>query len=141
MILYLAADQPLSLIPWDDTRPAFHVTELPANRAAVRRQFSRPFVYYAGSHEGCGCGFQYGEYEVDDSDAEEWAEAALREDSRKRLVEYLKAALTKVSSVEVYACWDGDEALPQEHRDHGPVDRLLTDRTFFREREYFLVEA
>jgi hypothetical protein len=107
----------------------------------VRPQFTRPHVYYAGSHEGCGCGFQYGEYELDDPDAEELVEVARHEESRKRLTDYLQSALQVVPAVELYACWDGDEALPREHASRVHADTLISERTFFREREFFLVEG
>jgi hypothetical protein len=141
IIVYLAADSPLPLVPWDAARPAFHVTELPTERAAVRGQFARPHVYYAGSHEGCGCGFQYGEYELDDPDADELAEEAQRRESRKRLTDYLTSALTIMPSVELYACWDGDEILPREHASRIQPQMLIRERTFFRKREHMLVQA
>src|SRR4051812_45959015 len=62
MVVYIASDYPLPTSSWDEARPRFHVTELSERDEPVRRQFSKPCAYYAGSHEGCGCGFQYGEY-------------------------------------------------------------------------------
>src|SRR6266446_6699287 len=107
MLVYLASVRPLPLIPWDAAQPAFHVTELPEERDAVRGQFTLSYAYYAGSHEGCGCGFQYGEYELDDPDADELAELERNKRSRARLAEYLQSSLATVPVVELYACWDG----------------------------------
>jgi hypothetical protein len=45
------------------------------------------------------------------------------------------------SAVELYACWDGDEDLPREHTSRIRPQMLLTDRTFFKEREWMLLEA
>ena len=61
MMIYIASDRPLPLIDWQDEFPAFHVRELREEEMAVRTHFKKPYVYYAGSHEGCGCGFAYGQ--------------------------------------------------------------------------------
>jgi hypothetical protein len=135
MMVYVASDYPLPTSAWDPTRPHFHVTELSDRDEPVRRQFSKPCVYYAGSHEGCGCGFQYGEYEGEEEDA---ALAAAR-DSRRRLAEFLAAALQHQSEVELFACWDGDQATPAEHRGRVRPADLVRDRTFFREKELLVV--
>jgi hypothetical protein len=64
MVVYLAADAPLPLISWDAQAPAFHVKALGSRDDPVRARFSKPHVYYVGSHEGCGCGFGYGQRNV-----------------------------------------------------------------------------
>ena len=89
MAVYFASDYSLPTSAWNQACPRFYVVELAAHDQSVRRQFSKPFVYYAGSHEGCGCGFQYGEYE----EFEEDADLADKRDSRRRLVEFLSVAL------------------------------------------------
>ena len=69
MMVYIASDCLLPTSAWDETRPSFHVRELVERDEPVRRQFSKPHVYYVGSHEGCGCGFQYGQYAGFEDDA------------------------------------------------------------------------
>jgi len=131
MVVYVASDYDLPTSVWDQARPRFYVQEVTDRNAPVRRHFSQPCVYYAGSHEGCGCGFQYGEYEDEDPSA--------NQDSRRRLAEFLSLALQHQPAVEVFACWSGDEAAPAEHRGRvRPMD-LIRDRTFFRERELLVV--
>jgi hypothetical protein len=135
MVVYVASDYPLPTLAWDQANPRFHVTELPERAEPVRRHFSKPCVYYAGSHEGCGCGFQWGEYEgygeEDDLPA--------KQDSRRRLADYLSVALQHQPAVEVYACWDGDEGLPADHTGRVHPRDLTRGRTFFRERELLVV--
>ena len=131
MVVYIASDYPLPTSAWDQTRPRFYVEEVSDREASVRRHFSKPCVYYAGSHEGCGCGFQYGEYEDEHPPA--------NEDSRRRLAEFLSVALQQQPEVEVFACWSGDEAASVEHRDRVRPADLLRDHTFFREREFLVV--
>jgi hypothetical protein len=135
VMVYLASDRPAPLIPWDATRPGFHVSELPEHRQDVRKQFSRPHVCRLGSHEGCGCGFQYGEYEGFEDEVD-WPQ---KRESRRRLVEFVSALLCDDPEVELYACWDGDENLPAEQTDRIRPGELIAPRTFFRERELLVV--
>jgi hypothetical protein len=136
LMVYLASDHVLPTSPWDAARPRFHVAELAESHQPVRRRFSKPHVYYVGSHEGCGCGFQYGEYEGEEEDA---PKLAASQDSRRRLAEFLSAALQHQPTVELFACWDGDQGSPPEHRVRiRPLD-LIQERTFFREKELLVV--
>src|SRR5262245_2730047 len=134
MMVYIASDYALPTLAWEQTRPRFHVTELSERDEPVRRQFSKPYVYYAGSHEGCGCGLQFGEYP-----GYEEADLADKQESRRRFAEFLSVALQHQPVVEVYACWDGDQAAEPDHRGRVRPADLLRDRTFFRERELLAV--
>jgi hypothetical protein len=120
---------------WDADCPRFHVTELDERGDPVRRHFNKPYVYYVGSHEGCGCGFQYGEYEG----FEEESDLVQKQESRRLLTGFLANALQHQTAVELFACWDGDERHEPEHRGRvRPMD-LLRSRTYFRERELLIV--
>jgi hypothetical protein len=121
---------------WDGARPSFFVEELPERDDAVRSQFSKPYVFFVGSHEGCGCGFQYGQHEGFEEDPEELAAA---EESRRRLAEFLAAALKDQAEVELFACWDGDQAARPEHHGRMSPSHLLRDRAHFREKELLVV--
>jgi hypothetical protein len=135
MVVYVASDYPLPMLAWDQTNPQFHVTELSERTEPVRRHFTKPCVYYVGSHEMCGCGFQYGEYEG----YEEEADLPAKRESRRRLAEFLSVALQHQPAVEVYACWDGDEGLAPDHTGRVRPSELVQSRTFFREREFLVV--
>ena len=71
MMVYLAADQPLREVAWNEAAPAFNTSPLASDEHRVRRQFSKPHLIYAGSHEGCSCGFQLGEYSLEDTEPDE----------------------------------------------------------------------
>jgi hypothetical protein len=137
MVVYVASDYPLPTLAWDVTRPGFHVAELDERGQPVRRHFSKPCVYYLGSHEGCGCGFQYGEYEG----FEDEPDLVAKRQSRRRLVDFLEVALQHQQHVELFACWDGDEGAEVEQRGHVRPADLLRTRTFFRERELLVVSV
>jgi hypothetical protein len=109
MVLYAAADRPLRTIAAGSPPPPLSVRELEPERQAVRVHFTKPHVYRVGAHTGCSCGFVYG----DGDDADE--DAAGRE-SVRRLGAYLASALGAAGTVELYACWDGDEPEPEAAR-------------------------
>jgi hypothetical protein len=133
MMLYLAADQALDLLPWRADAPGFHVTELPAWGKDARDQFATPYVYYAGAHEGCGCGFQLGECELfDPDDPEEVQMKAAQRQSLLSLAAYVEDQLRRVDSLELLACWSGGEDSTPQH------GRTLTPESFRSESFYFL---
>ena len=136
MMVYIASDYPLPTSAWNYAKPTFHVTNVLDAHVPVRRHFSKPYAYYVGSHEGCGCGFQVGQYDASNVDAETLA-AGLS--SRRRLVEFLAVALQHQQTVELFACWDGDQGEEAEHRSTVRPQELLADRTYFLEREWMLI--
>jgi hypothetical protein len=135
MAVYIASDEPWPTVNWDDERPAFYVAVIHDTDAAVRSQFSKPHVMYAGSHEGCGCGFQYGEYpEFRDAD-----EAVLRRASLDQFADYLDEAVRCSGAIELYACWEGDQAAAVEHRRTMTPQSLRLEDFFFKQREFSIV--
>jgi hypothetical protein len=137
MAVYIAADRPLSLVAWDDTHPAFHVNALAQREEPVRVQFTKEHVFHAGAHEGCGCGFQLGEYpELQAPD-----EASARRASLSRFAAYLEQEIARVGPIELFACWEGDQQAPVEHRRCLTPDSLRRDDFFFLEKEFSVVQA
>lgn len=136
MMVYIASDGPLPTSAWDEARPSFYVADLSDRDEPVRRQFSRSYVYYVGSHEGCGCGLEYGQYEEYEEDSEQLAGAR---ESRRRLSEFLAAALRHQPTIDLFACWDGDQEAEPDHRGRMRPSDLLRDRAHFREKELLAV--
>ncbi len=136
MMVYVAADSPLPTSEWDKTHPGFHVGVVSGRNQRVRHQFSKPFVYRVGSHKGCGCGFDWDGFDgVDEADPE-FADA---HESRRRLAEFLAEGLRFQPDLELYACWNGDEASEPETRGRiAPAD-LIGGHTSFGEKEWLLV--
>jgi len=128
--VYIAANRPLPAIDWDESHPAFYVATLGKDEEPVRNQFTKPHVYYAGSHEGCGCGFQLGK----DRGAQDPEQARCRE-SLGAFFKYLQDALTRVDDLELFACWEGDQAARVEHRRALTPTDLRRDDFCFLERE------
>ncbi|MBN1426843.1 MAG: hypothetical protein JXB07_00575 [Anaerolineae bacterium] len=136
MMVYIASESPLPLIAWNDQCPAFYVTELPRPQdEQVRVQFSKPYVYYVGSHQGCGCGFLYGQYPGFEDDANEERD---KRESVARLSQYLAEAVAANGPIELFACWDGDQAIePEDWGNITPED--IGGEVFYLEELQFLV--
>ena len=137
MAVYIAADQPLTLVPWDEAHPAFYLAGVDQADLPVFSQFTKAHVAYAGSHEGCGCGFQYGEY----PEFREPDEAVARRASLDQFAAYLAGELARVGPIELYACWEGDQTAPVEHRRALTPLVLQSEEFFFLQKELSLVTA
>jgi hypothetical protein len=130
-VLYVAADRALPLRRFDPAAPGFNVADLTEHEAMVRAQFGKPFVYACGAHTGCGCGFDRGQANPSHPDELAAAEASLRS-----LSAYLAEALEWAGALELFACWDGDQAAVPDHRwkysaaSFGPEMAWFPDRTF-----------
>jgi hypothetical protein len=98
LAVFIASDQPLPLVGWDEAEPAFNVMPVSEHEEVVRRQFSLAYAVYAGAHTGCSCGFR-----SDDEDPASLAQ------SRAALLKYIEEAAA-TGPVEVFACWEGDWA-------------------------------
>jgi len=57
--IYIGCTTPLPEILWDNDHPQFNTKYLEDWEENVKRYFSYPDVIYAGSDEGCGCGFRH----------------------------------------------------------------------------------
>ena len=60
MMVDLAADLLFRAVPWNEAAPGFNTSSLASDEERIRRQCTKPHLLFAGSHEGRGCGFQFG---------------------------------------------------------------------------------
>ncbi len=139
LAIYIASDEPLPLIVWNEQSPSFHVIDLSEHEQIVRKQFSSPYVYYVGTNEGCGCAFNYGREYPDYEDDPEELKAA--EESVARLVDYLSDVVSKVGSVQVFSCWEGEGGKsPEDVREVTP-DEIRRKDFIFRVPELLIITA
>lgn len=133
LMVYLASDHPAPLVPWDPNSPAFNVSALSAREEKVRTHFTKPHVYYIGSHEHCGCPFNSsGENDIEpypplDSDTLQ---------SRASFVTLVANLLQHTPDIQLYACWDGDQSAQPEKRRQFPISSF---RGKLSEREFLLI--
>jgi len=119
---------------WPREAQRFHTAELRPGQEAVRAHFSHPQVLYAGSYEGCGCGFDFGrEYPEAEDEPEQLIAAA---QSVEELVRYVR----ELRVLQIYTCWFGDEAQPTLHERTVTPATLASQEFFFREQELLSID-
>lgn len=133
-VLYLAADRPLPLHPFDPRAPAFNVATPDPRENAVQAQFHKPFVYSVGAHTCCGCGF-----DRDQANPNHPEEIEATEESLRALRRYLGEALRIAGPVELYACWDGDQAAEPDQRWQRALADFTADMIWFPDRTFIQV--
>ena len=121
-LLYLACDLPLPTSAWDKDDRKAHLMDARPQDGPVPAVFAGRRVYYAGSDLGCGCGFAGNEWE-DPDDRQVQAAVSERQANYVQLAHILREAGALAGRLELYMCWDGDEALPaQRLEEAGLVD-------------------
>lgn len=148
MVFYIASDKEMPLVSpqnWDevDTKEAgweskvvpFSVELLDDTNRIVVERFDFPVVRYAGSFEGCGCGF--GVCVIDeDSDPPDEHELAGRT-SREHLYDYVVRNGVRT----LYCCWSGDEKEPVEHTETLIPEQILDFHFEFKERGFYTIQT
>ena len=135
MIVYIASRSPLPLISWQEDAPAFNVTALNPDEQPVLRHLALPQVRQAGSHTGCGCGFNEGrEYPEACEDAA--AECADAVESSARLARYVREHRVQ----RIYSCWSGGEGEPPAFERRVTPERLVAPDFFFRDGELLTID-
>lgn len=139
VFVYIGSDHELPIIPWDEQAPDFHVQDMTgdAYEERVRKQLKQEHIYLAGTSEGCGCRFSYGEYPKELVEEED---EALGRRSVTRLRDYLVRAVAE-GPVELYAVWADDEGIEPERRFEVRPCHFGGDSFFFRTPELFLVSS
>jgi hypothetical protein len=106
LAVYIASSIELQPSSWSEAAPSFYLEPVQATDP-VCKKFSLAHVYYAGSHEGCGCGF-FKEGREEDEDFN------LRLDNYARLGRCVRETLANGGRCQIFACWEGEQSLPQE---------------------------
>ncbi|UOQ71095.1 hypothetical protein [Hymenobacter cellulosilyticus] len=126
--VYIGADAALPLVGFDKTNSAFSLEPVAGWETTVAQHFSKQNIYYAGSWQGCSCGFAGG------IDLEDVALVAKNLRSVRALLAYLDSALQLEDTIEFYTCWTGNQWQEPEQR---RVESMYTVRA---EPAYFELE-
>lgn len=129
--LYLASDRVLPVWPWNKDARGFYAEH--ADRHHLRNPaLSKPYVYYLGSHLGCGCGFL-----TDGSVAGTPEDEEIRQ-THVQLADYLALA-ARDGPAELLMTWEGEEGhLPQRAGTIHPHD-VRVGNVRFREGRLYIV--
>jgi hypothetical protein len=135
--IYIASDKPLKTIHWDEKNRKLNVNKIDPKDEIIRKVFSKPHIYYIGSHLKCGCGFFYESSLTLDCDEREVARQVNQ--SQEELKEYIRQSLGKSKEIELYVSWEGE-------KEKGPLKTIrLTDKNVERhfnleERHFYLIK-
>ncbi len=128
-VAFISCSEKLPLIPWDKSDPGFNVRELSSYEAPVKQHFSLPYVAYAGSHFGCGCGFL-----KEDANSEELSDTQSSYDS---LANYITGLSKNGAQCSLYFLWDGDHALEPDFFEQLTISELTTPEFEFVEGAHY----
>lgn len=78
------------------------LTENDKEFSVIREKLVKPYLYYVGSNQGCGCGL-YGF----DLDLEEESDKKIREGNYQMISLLLQKYSDK--NFEIFTCWEGDQ--------------------------------
>ena len=131
LMIYIGSDTPLPLIDWNEKERAFNVSELTKYEQKAAAQFELPYVYHAGSHQGCGCGF------LKEFKHEE--ELLQVNQSYSQLNAYLQKVKEMGANIQVFSCWDGDQEAKPEHKEEISLARLIETDFEFKEKVLYKI--
>lgn len=72
MVICLGSDIQIPTSEWSSDNPGFCVQEFEKNSRDVKQNFSKSYVYYLCSDQGCGCGFEFDD-KAQLKELEEWS--------------------------------------------------------------------
>ena len=131
LAVYIASSKELPLIAWVEAEPSFNVSLLSNEEVPVKKQFTLEHVYYVGSHQGCGCGFF--------KEGEAGEELLKVEESYNNLSKYILSAKENGASIQLFSCWEGDQASSMENKEK-ISERTLNEKQFeFKEKWHYEV--
>lgn len=125
LLLYLGADRELPITEESNAdQPGFRVSVVVDVIPGIRQLLNSPYVYYVGSHEGCGCGFGYISTEEYNQGLEDLRQAQKEgmpdeyvvqyQQDRERRITCMNAlrayltAVTQTGSVKLLVTWADD---------------------------------
>ena len=117
--VYIGTDRPLATSMWNDAKRQFYLNELAEKDEPARQHFSKLYVYYAGSHLQCSCGFFHNSMVFTD-DPEMMQKYEESQKSARALATVLERALDHAETVEVFVTWEGRQG-------EAPARRLTLD--------------
>ena len=151
MALFLGSDIQIPTSEWSSDNPGCCVEEVKNHSLDVKQNFSKSYVYYLASHEGCGCGFEFDEEkqlkELDEWSREweklspemketiKWSPADEFEDYSRRkkccedLVNLIRQLLSTTDELELYTALDPYHTLtPTTTKTITPDDIMIDGR-------------
>jgi len=129
LAVYLASNKPIPLVEWNDAAPRFNVVPITDDELLVKKQFRNQNVVYAGSHQGCGCGFF--------KEGASGEELLLVQANYDSFVRYLGELMSDGANIEIFCCWEGDQGSEPEFKERLSLAALGSESFEFKEKAYY----
>lgn len=139
--LYLASNNELPLISYNGNKPGLNTQDIADNELSLKHIFSKSFIKYIGSDQGCGCGFRHSIL-----DQNEWFNVIDEDEVEQNnhnhvdLVNFIRNNVSD-NSVEILTCWDGDHDEPILYKETLNLSDLLAEGFFFKERGFYSISV
>lgn len=138
MTLYLATNTAMPSIPYDENNRQFNAEDIVDDEISLANVFSFPNIKFVGSDQGCGCGFRH---VLLNGDAwqKSYEEPTTDNRNHEHLVDFIIKNNKNETSVQIFACWEGDHEEPIVFRDTVDIQKLLSMDFYFKERGLYTV--
>jgi len=135
LAVYIASDHELPEISWDESNPQFYVETIEGREGKIDRHLTLSHVAYAGSNQGCGCGFNKPiDMPEELLEPKELEEAQSNYDA---LADYIKKLKKLGASFEIYVCWEGEQAHPSKSKSRITTEELASKDFVLEEKTYY----
>ena len=141
MAIYISTDRSLPTIPYDEGNRKLNTEDITDNEKTLKNLFSKPNIKYVGSDQGCSCGFRHAIIHNDS-----WLdvvddETPFDNSNHVNLVDLIKKNTTDGKTVEILACWEGDQNEPILHQQTIKLSDILDKDFHFKERGLYFVQT
>ncbi len=136
--LYIGTESPCETTKWDEYNRKFYIEGLHSRDKCVLENFTKPNVYYAGSWQGCGCGF-FSEPEWTET-AEELEEIENTKRCISDLAGFLSKKLENTNEIELFVCWEGDQGGKPERKIEKTPNELLGHSLPLDEMDFVIIK-
>ena len=135
LAVYIASNHELPEIPWDESAPQFYVVNIDGHEERIDKHLTLPNVAYAGSNQGCGCGF------IKPIDVPvEYLQPNELEESQSNYVAlaiYIEKLKESGAACEMYVCWEGDQLHPSEFKVRITTEELASRNFELMQKTYY----
>ena len=136
--LYIGTDISCKTSKWSAHDPKFYIEDLQEKDKNVVHQFSKPYIYNAGSWRGCGCGF-FAEPEWTESE-NHYEEIENTTKCISDFVAFLNRILQKSDGIELFVCWEGDQSKRPERKLEVIAGDLLGHSLPIKELDFVIIK-
>ncbi len=139
LAVYIELEFKLPIVKWSDDKvndPFVFFKHISGKDEHATSKLSLPYIYYVGTNTGCGCGFNYSEWYLEDVKfSDEDMERIRITRGNYKLLHDILSNLKKQDKAkyEVFVCWEGDQKKDIKAVQEILLDDLIDKNFYFKE--------